>query len=322
MPSVTHIKPEDILNIHKFQCLPGILRKDIGFHIIQIGAGGTGGYVTPYLTRFLFMAKERDPDLTVKYTIIDADIVEKKNVLRQNFINSDIDQNKAFVLARRYGSAFGLEIETVDKFIDKKGLVNLIDNTSSTNILLSSKRNSVVIILGCVDNNEARRQIHDYMQTLKANHLKACYWIDSGNEKTDGQVVMGSTNTRGEWNLPSITQIYPSILDARQDSRTTVSCDDALMQDEQTMFVNMQAATHMVNFTRSVLLQELSTVHGVDFDITSKVSPRFYIDRGNKINKQTVLYYSADIELEKEEAESEQEEEKTEMGAIAEAISF
>ena len=65
--------------------------------IIMLGAGGTGGYIAPHLYRLLHTLER-----PVKVIIVDGDIVEEKNLIRQNFVASDIGRNKAQVLAERY----------------------------------------------------------------------------------------------------------------------------------------------------------------------------------------------------------------------------
>lgn len=65
--------------------------------ILMIGAGGTGGHIAPHLYRLLHAL-----DRPVKVIIADGDIVEEKNLVRQNFIASDLGRNKAQVLAERF----------------------------------------------------------------------------------------------------------------------------------------------------------------------------------------------------------------------------
>ena len=62
-------------------------------HIIIVGAGGTGGWLASFLHRI------KDDHVV---TIIDADIVEEKNLIRQNFNFNDINKNKAEVIGSRY----------------------------------------------------------------------------------------------------------------------------------------------------------------------------------------------------------------------------
>ena len=72
--------------------------------IVMLGAGGTGGHIAPHLYRLLYAL-----DRPVRFIICDGDIVEEKNLVRQNFTPADIGENKAKVLAERYSSVFGME---------------------------------------------------------------------------------------------------------------------------------------------------------------------------------------------------------------------
>ena len=65
--------------------------------IVMIGAGGTGGHIVPHLYRLLHTL-----DRPVEVILADGDMVEKKNLVRQNFIASDLGKNKAQALAERY----------------------------------------------------------------------------------------------------------------------------------------------------------------------------------------------------------------------------
>ncbi len=62
--------------------------------IVVLGAGETGGYLIPHLYRIAFADSERP----YRIIICDGDIVEEKNLIRQNFVKQDIGRNKAAVL--------------------------------------------------------------------------------------------------------------------------------------------------------------------------------------------------------------------------------
>lgn len=53
--------------------------KNNSLKIILIGAGGTGGYIAPHLYRIAYASGRK-----VQIIIADGDIVEKKNLIRQN----------------------------------------------------------------------------------------------------------------------------------------------------------------------------------------------------------------------------------------------
>ena len=72
--------------------------------ILLLGAGGTGGYVAPHLYRLMHTLNR-----PVRINIVDGDLVEAQNLVRQNFCAADLGENKAKVLATRYSEAFGME---------------------------------------------------------------------------------------------------------------------------------------------------------------------------------------------------------------------
>ena len=223
------------------------------FVIIVTGVGGTGGYVVRDLSRYLYSIHKRVPgEYDIKLVCVDPDTVEEKNLLRQNFLPQDLGQNKADVIAARHARAFQLEISSVDKKLDEAQLQTIIN----------AHPNYVPIIIGCVDNNAARREIHKYIS--KAS--KTVIWIDSGNEKTSGQVILGTSKG---W--PTVVDLYPEILDDSKDTVAEVSCAERLMQGEQNIFVNLTAANHVLNFIRTVIQNETTSIHGVKFNISGKV---------------------------------------------------
>ena len=88
-------------------------RKEQPIKVVIIGAGGTGGYIAPHLYRLL-----RTLGRKVRVILCDGDIVEEKILVRQKFIEADLGENKAQVMAERYSSAFGLETDYISRFIE------------------------------------------------------------------------------------------------------------------------------------------------------------------------------------------------------------
>lgn len=58
--------------------------------IVMLGAGGTGAFAAPHIYRLLH-ALERP----ARFIICDGDVVEAKNLNRQNFSPADLGGNKA-----------------------------------------------------------------------------------------------------------------------------------------------------------------------------------------------------------------------------------
>ena len=121
--------------------------------IVVIGAGGTGGYVIPHLYR-LGYASHRD----VRVIVCDGDVVEEKNLIRQNFVEQDIGRNKAQVQAERYSAAFGIECEYKPDFIENDAeLFRLTSPDFTARPYSGVPETQKVILLGCVDNNKSRQ---------------------------------------------------------------------------------------------------------------------------------------------------------------------
>lgn len=126
--------------------------------IVMLGAGGTGGYIAPYLYRLLHML-----DRPTRFLICDGDIVELKNLDRQNFVPADLGENKARILAERYSTVLGMETEYVPNFIETlPELMALIaPNLWETDGFRNRYAAEMVILLGCVDNNRTRQLCHE-----------------------------------------------------------------------------------------------------------------------------------------------------------------
>ena len=151
--------------------------------ILMLGAGGTGGHIAPHLYRLLHAL-----DRPVKVIIADGDIVEEKNLVRQNFIASDLGQNKAQVLAERYASAFGMEAQYIPAFVESEETLTTLVRPGKYPVGPYSYRQieGLSILIGAVDNNRSRQLCHRVFQ--KSDDL---IYIDSGNGEYTGQVVCG-----------------------------------------------------------------------------------------------------------------------------------
>ena len=150
--------------------------------VIIIGAGGTGGYVIPHLYRISFAAER-----SMRILVCDGDVVEEKNLIRQNFVEQDVGRNKAQVLAERYSAAFGIECEYIPRFVEsEEKLFQLTVPDFFKSSYQGIPETQRVILLGCVDNNKSRKLCHAVFAKQKD-----LIYIDSGNGEHTGQVVCG-----------------------------------------------------------------------------------------------------------------------------------
>lgn len=243
-----------------------IFSKERPVKIVMIGAGGTGGHIAPHLYRLLY-ALERP----VKFIVCDGDIVEEKNLVRQNFTEADLGLNKARVVAERYSDVFGLETSYVPDFIESaEKLEELIKPDIRRVSEYSSKTvTELVILIGAVDNNRSRQLCHEVF--MNAENL---VYIDSGNGEYTGQVVCG-IRCRGMTYYKPVGELYPDMAQADDLFPSEVSCADASVSTPQTIAANLMAATAVVTMIYNILVVGSSTVQQATF-FTKTVNIRAY----------------------------------------------
>lgn len=222
--------------------------------IVMLGAGGTGGHIAPHLYRLLHAL-----DRPVEVIIADGDIVEEKNLVRQNFVSCDLGKNKAQVLAERYASAFGMEIQYIPDFIEtEEKLMELIKPRCSY-----YNPESLSILIGAVDNNKSRQLCHKVFN--KSDNL---IYIDSGNGEFTGQVVCG-VRRKGKTYYKPVGEVYPDILDDTDKFPTELSCAEASISAPQSIAANIMAATAVVAYLYNILVLGNIEVKKVTFSTKS-----------------------------------------------------
>lgn len=240
-------------------------------HVIVLGCGGTGSYVIPGIARLLYSMKDSGQHVPT-FTLVDADEVETKNLIRQNFSPGDVGRNKAEALATRYAGAFALEIAYQDKFLEKEAdIQNLFDSVGGATMIIS-----------CVDNIRTRLSIRNAIHSYR-DHYKNIYWIDTGNEAEAGQVVLAARIGRWaqyhlkdspKYPLPDIFDLYPELEERAKESKfaSELSCAELAESSPQFGFVNHNAANFALNFAFDVFQGNPIKVHAVEFSIKNKVA--------------------------------------------------
>ena len=235
--------------------------------VVMLGAGGTGGYVAPYVFRVLHMLGR-----PARFIICDGDIVEPKNLDRQNFVPADLGENKARVLAERYSTVLGMETEYVPNFIEKlPDLMELIEPKEWELHPHSSRRTKeMVLLLGCVDNSKTRR-----LWNQEFSQSEELIYSDSGNGKYTGQVVCGVRRNRHTMRK-SIGGVHPEMLKDTDKFPSELSCAEAAQEDPQSIVANVTAATAVLIMVYNIL------THGENMALQTDFSTR-------TIRMQTVL---------------------------------
>lgn len=224
--------------------------------IVMLGAGGTGGHIAPHLYRLLHAL-----DRPVKVIIVDGDIVEGKNLVRQNFIAADLGRNKAQVLAERYASAFGMEAQYIPEFVESEETLSELVKPECLPVWMDSGKypQELPILIGAVDNNRSRQLCHQVFQ--KSEEL---VYIDSGNGEYTGQVVCG-IRRGGKTSYKPVGEIYPDVLDKTDKFPTELSCAEAAVSAPQSITANIMAAAAVVAYIYNILVLGSIEVKNVTF---------------------------------------------------------
>lgn len=231
---------------------------------IVIGAGGTGGYLIPNLARQISITNglRRIEELEEhSLLIVDADTVSPKNLNRQNFIEKDLERNKAEVLATRYGVAFSTDIQFLDEYITSAEMLRDIVQG------MQSRGGFIPVIVDCCDNNATRVLIHEAIQLLKKD-TDYLYSLSSGNELYTGQVVCGmvlgdrlkvyETYENHEiFRTPTVADMFPEILEGGDKLPTEMSCDEAAISHPQNIMTNITAGNLLFNFANTLLTADI-----------------------------------------------------------------
>lgn len=222
--------------------------------IVMLGAGGTGGHIAPHLYRLLHAL-----DRPVEVIIADGDIVEEKNLVRQNFISCDLGRNKAQVLAERYASAFGMEVQYIPNFIETEEKLTALLKPRFSYVTPET----LTILIGAVDNNKSRQLCHKVFN--KSDNL---IYIDSGNGEFTGQVVCG-VRRKGRTYYKPVGEVYPDILEDTDKFPTELSCAEASVSAPQSIAANIMAATAVVSYIYNILVLGNIEVKKVTFSTKS-----------------------------------------------------
>jgi len=117
------------------------MKLDSNAMIYIVGCGGVGSFLAPTLC--MLVGKDN-------VTLIDGDTLERKNLNRQLFNESDIGRNKADALAERYGCAFVPEWYSESLMTHHKSdwIIGVVDNHIARRaILMSADRFGCNVIL-------------------------------------------------------------------------------------------------------------------------------------------------------------------------------
>jgi PRTRC genetic system ThiF family protein len=231
------------------------------------GAGGTGSQVLTNLARLdIALRGLGHPGLNV--TVFDPDKVSPANIGRQLFSPADVGCPKAFVLAQRLNTFFGLRWRA---FCDP---------------YTGEQAQSCDVLITCVDTARARREIAKNVVNGAPSHFYP-YWLDLGNTRRGGQAYLtkggrqdhilpvGTMTAQeflsgerplfnhvplpGLWEVPGLSDVF----DESVPEDNTPSCSLAEALRGQDLFINQAVALAGCSLLWQLLTDGRITRYGV-----------------------------------------------------------
>ena len=201
------------------------------FTVTVVGCGGTGGFAAEGLCRLL--------PARADLALVDHDLVEERNLIRQNFSSEDLGRFKSEALARRLARRYSRPIAY-----------------SIYPVALADIK-APGLVIGCVDNGSARREIAERVKhALCPPYGYVSWWVDAGNGENYGQVLIGNTLKGAAFDsekgtcfaLPLPTLQRPELL-----SQAPPRQQDCAQMAEQGPTINQAMASVVVEVVRRLI---------------------------------------------------------------------
>ena len=259
-----------------------------------VGAGGTGSFMAMNLARLAFELKISGKRVSI--TIVDPDCVEEGNIPRSNFCFAEIGANKAETLAHRIAKAWGIEVGFVKEGFRPALLESKSDDWSAK----YSDSNRLKILVGCVDNHQARNEMHDavkiYNEKSYNTSTPRLWWIDGGNGRDTGQVLIGNRLNEKEICesarkspilsfLPAPSLQHPELIQPESaklqvqnqpTEKGRITCAERIRLKEQSLNINSRVAVEMSEILAELLLTQKLKRFAAYFDLESGASRAVY----------------------------------------------
>lgn len=247
-----------------------------------VGAGGTGSFAAHAVARLAYELNLRGKPSEL--VIVDPDRVEKNNIPRSNFCAAEIGKFKAQTLAERLTLAWGLEVAHVNESFDAE------EHFKKDR----GGHQQIRVLVGCVDNHLARREMHRILRESERYNTDApdTWWVDGGNGKSSGQVLIGSATrdaaSEKHFSTPSLCRslpapslLHPELLEkqklpAQRREAERLSCPELIRLGEQSLNINQRVAVEIGEMLTALLLNSSLRRFATYFDLESGTSRSSY----------------------------------------------
>lgn len=203
-----------------------------------IGIGGTGSRMITKLIE-IHNALLALGHCGLHVRAFDADTVSHANLVRQKFASCELGMNKAVARIQHMNRAYGTTWKAYPFAFSSDNLWRM-DEICQANIFIT-----------CVDTVKARFEVGDFLREYAeiTRHFRdrPYYWIDCGNGRDTGQVILGTVGavdqpkskkyrTVGE--LPMVTEEFADLLKLSEAESSLRSCSQAEALRQQDLFIN------------------------------------------------------------------------------------
>lgn len=211
--------------------------------VTVVGAGGNGSQMLTQLGRIHYALQALGMK-GLHVNCFDDDLVTEANAGRQLFSPSDVGHNKAAILIGRINRFFGCAwLAFPERITEEKE---------------PHQAFSANIVITCTDNKKSRVAVSYWLKQYlndDPDKFHDCYkpyaWMDIGNRKDIGQVIMGY-----DWKdvkIPNLLEMYPKYSETPDDINTP-SCSLAEALLHQSLFIN----TFVTNVAAELLWEFLT----------------------------------------------------------------
>lgn len=251
-----------------------------------IGAGGNGSQMLNGLVQLHLGMKALGHPSGLVVETYDPDKVTDANVGRQLFSPADVGQYKAIVLTHRLNMFYGLNWKAFPyAYEGPKFSPNMAPDVTD-------------ILITCVDTARARREIGRAIDRTTNGGLKGLtprYWLDLGNQRFIGQVILGQPNHHPTptkervrigpsvkvpdmWQtprLPTVLDLNPELKAEDYQEDNTPSCSLAEALEKQSLYVNRHVSCWALSLLETMFRTGSLEHHAYFINLeTGRVNPR------------------------------------------------